>query len=162
MTSQTKIEIPEGSVAVKVRLINSVNFGPAQIHRFMAPAVTGLQHFKTSPSHSFCIQHPSGRRLVFDLGIRKDYENYSKSIADYLPTMNYNIQVSKNVFEILGANGVEPSSIEAVIWSHWHWDHIGDPSSFPHNVDLVVGQGFKDAMLPGYPANPNSPIRESD
>jgi hypothetical protein len=27
---------------------------------------------------------------------------------------------------------------------------------------LIVGQGFKDAMLPGYPANPNSPIRESD
>jgi glyoxylase-like metal-dependent hydrolase (beta-lactamase superfamily II) len=29
-------------------------------------------------------------------------------------------------------------------------------------VDLVVGPGFKDAMLPGYPAAPNSPIRESD
>lgn len=162
MTSQMKVEIPEGLVAVKVHLINPVNFGPAQIHRFMAPAVPGLKKFETSPSHSFYIEHPSGRRLVFDLGIRKDYENYSKSIADYLPTTNYNIQAPKNVSEILGANGVEPSSIEAVIWSHWHWDHIGDPSSFPHNVDLVVGQGFKDAMLPGYPANPKSPIRESD
>jgi hypothetical protein len=40
--------------------------------------------------------------------------------------------------------------------------HIGDPSSFPHSVDLVVGPGFKDAMLPGYPKNPASPIRESD
>lgn len=26
----------------------------------------------------------------------------------------------------------------------------------------MVGPGFKDAMLPGYPANPDSPIRESD
>jgi glyoxylase-like metal-dependent hydrolase (beta-lactamase superfamily II) len=27
---------------------------------------------------------------------------------------------------------------------------------------LIVGNGFKKAMLPGYPANPTSPIRESD
>jgi glyoxylase-like metal-dependent hydrolase (beta-lactamase superfamily II) len=46
--------------------------------------------------------------------------------------------------------------------SHWHWDHIGDPSSFPSSTALVVGQGFSKAMLPGYPANPTSPIRESD
>lgn len=46
--------------------------------------------------------------------------------------------------------------------SHWHWDHIGDPSSFPHLTDLVVGPGFKEAMLPGAPANPESPIQESD
>ena len=160
-TSQMKIEIPEGSVAVKVHLINPVNFGPAQIHRFMAPAVPGLKTFETSPSHSFYIEHPSGRRLVFDLGIRKDYENYSKSVADYLPTTNYNIQVSKNVSEILEANGVEPSSIEAVIWSHWHWDHIGDPSTFPNFTDLVVGPGFKDNCFPAYPTDPNSYMMES-
>ncbi|KAF3002588.1 hypothetical protein E8E13_008282 [Curvularia kusanoi] len=162
MISKMDIKIPKGPVVVDVHLINPVNFGPAQIHRFMAPAVPALETFKTSPSHSFYIEHPSGRRLIFDLGIRKDYQNYSKSIADYLPTTKYDIEVSNNVSDILEANGVEPGSIEAVIWSHWHWDHIGDPSSFPHNVDLIVGQGFKDAMLPGYPANPNSPIRESD
>lgn len=49
------------------------------------------------------------------------------------------------------------------VWfSHWHWDHIGDPSSFPSTTELIVGQGFSDAMLPGYPSNPESPIRESD
>ena len=156
------VDIPQGSTAVKVHLINPVNFGPAQIHRFMAPPVPGLETFKTSPSHSFYIEHPSGRKLVFDLGIRKDYQNYSKSIADYLPTTKYDIQVTKNVVDILQDNGVSSESIEAVVWSHWHWDHIGDPSTFPHNVKLVVGQGFNDAMLPGYPANPSSPIRESD
>lgn len=46
--------------------------------------------------------------------------------------------------------------------SHWHWDHIGDPSTFPNTTDLVVGPGFKDAMLPGAPTNPGSPILESD
>ena len=46
--------------------------------------------------------------------------------------------------------------------SHWHWDHIGDPSTFPPKTDLVVGPGFKKAMLPGAPANLESPIQERD
>ncbi|OQV09900.1 hypothetical protein CLAIMM_13976 isoform 3 [Cladophialophora immunda] len=46
--------------------------------------------------------------------------------------------------------------------SHWHWDHIGDPSTFPSSAQLVVGPGFKEAFLPGYPAKQDSPIRESD
>lgn len=157
-----KVDIPRSASTVKAYLINPVNFGPAQIHRFMAPAVPGLETFPTSPSHSFLLEHPSGRNLVFDLGIRKDYQNYSKSIADYLPTTKYNIQVKQNVADILQDHSVILEDIEAVIWSHWHWDHIGDPSSFPTSVDLLVGPGFKGAMLPGYPANPNSPICEKD
>lgn len=162
MATPPPVRIPPGKETVKVGLINAVNFGPAQIKRFMAPPVPGLETFKSSPSHSFLIEHPSGKKLVWDLGIRKDYHNYSKSIADYIPTTKYKIEVEKNVVDILEENGVRGEDIESVIWSHWHWDHIGDPSSFPHKVDLVVGQGFKDAMLPGYPTNPNSPIRESD
>lgn len=46
--------------------------------------------------------------------------------------------------------------------SHWHWDHIGDPSTFPPSTRLVVGPGFKEAFLPGYPAKSDSPVRESD
>jgi glyoxylase-like metal-dependent hydrolase (beta-lactamase superfamily II) len=162
MASKPDIHIPPGDVSVTVKLINTVNFGPAQIHRFMAPPVPGLEQFKTSPSFSFFIEHPSGRKLIFDLGIRKDYAKYSKKIAEYIPTTNYSIDVSKNVVDILEEDGIHSDTIEAVVWSHWHWDHIGDPSSFPQNVDLVVGAGFKDAMLPGYPSNPDSPIQESD
>ncbi|KAF2012448.1 Metallo-hydrolase/oxidoreductase [Aaosphaeria arxii CBS 175.79] len=162
MTSKPKLNIPSGSIEVGVKLINPVNFGPAIIERFMAPPVPGLSQFKTSPSFSFLIEHPSGRKLVWDLGIRKDHQNYSKKIADYIPTTKYDIQVDKNVVDILQEQGISPEEIEAVIWSHWHWDHIGDPSTFPSKVDLVVGAGFKQAMLPGYPANPDSPIRESD
>ena len=46
--------------------------------------------------------------------------------------------------------------------SHWHWDHIGDPSSFPHSTDLIVGPGFKEAFLPAAPLNPDSPLQEKD
>lgn len=99
-----------------VALINSVNFGPAILQRFMAPPVPGLETFKSSPSLSFFIEHKSGRKLVFDLGIRKDYENYAPSIVKYLPTTNYNIEVVRNVADILKENGVPLDEIEAVIW----------------------------------------------
>ncbi|KAH6691837.1 metallo-beta-lactamase superfamily protein [Verticillium dahliae] len=160
--SQHKLELPSGQTSVSVKMINPVNFGPAILKRFMAPDVPGLETFPTSPSLSFLIEHPSGRKLVWDLGIRKDYANYAPTIAGYIPTTGYKIEVIKSVAEILEENGIAAKEIEAVIWSHWHWDHIGDPSTFPPTTDLVVGPGFKDAMLPGAPANPDSPLLESD
>jgi len=66
------------------------------------------------------------------------------------------------VREQLEAHGVDGSKVEAIIWSHWHWDHTGDPSTFPKSTALIVGPGFKKIMLPGYPSNSQSPILESD
>ncbi|KAJ5261444.1 hypothetical protein N7478_012039 [Penicillium angulare] len=153
--------IPPGQ-AIMVKVINAVNFGPAQLNRFMAPPVPGMETHPSNPSFSFLLEHSSGRKLVFDLGIRKDYENYAPKIAQYIPTTGYNIEVTKNVIDILEESGIKGKDIEAVIWSHWHWDHIGDPSTFPTTTDLVVGPGFKEAMLPGAPTNPDSPLSETD
>ena len=47
-------------------------------------------------------------------------------------------------------------------FSHYHVDHIGDPSTFPPSTDLVVGPGFKEACVPAYPTNPDAPVLESD
>ncbi|KAI9148731.1 Phenylacetone monooxygenase [Paramyrothecium foliicola] len=156
------IHIPPGRPIQAVKLINPVNFGPAILKRFMAPPLPGLETFKSIPSFSFLLEHESGKLLVFDLGIREDYQNYSSTIKHYIPTTGYDIQVNKNVAGILLDHGISLESVEAVIWSHWHWDHIGDPSTFPASADLVVGPGFKKEMLPGAPSNPQSPIQESD
>jgi hypothetical protein len=44
--------------------------------------------------------------------------------------------------------------------SHWHFDHTGDPSTFPSTTEIVVGPGFKEAMLPTYPENEKGMISE--
>ncbi|GES60374.1 metallo-beta-lactamase superfamily protein [Aspergillus terreus] len=162
MTVNPIVTIPPGQTTISVKLINPVNAGPAILDRFMVPPVPGLGTFKSFPSFSFLLEHSSGRKLVWDLGIRKDYTKYSPKIASYIPTTKYTLDVEKNVADILEENGIKCDEIEAVIWSHWHWDHIGDPSTFPPTTDLIVGTGFKDALLPGAPANPDSPILESD
>jgi hypothetical protein len=115
------VELPTGQTTVVVRLINPVNFGPAILKRFMAPQVPGLDTFKNSPSFSFLLEHPSGKKLVFDLGIRKDYLNHAPKISNYLPTTGYTIEVSKNVTEILEEGDVALSQVDAVIWRFvWH------------------------------------------
>lgn len=64
--------------------------------------------------------------------------------------------------EQLAAGGVDVKDIEAAVWSHHHWDHTGDMSEFSPSTALIVGPGAKDALMPGYPADPKSPILESD
>lgn len=41
-------------------------------------------------------------------------------------------------------------------------DHTGDPSLFPKSAELIVGPGFSDAFLPGYPSKKDSPMLETD
>ncbi|KAJ5672046.1 hypothetical protein N7507_001173 [Penicillium longicatenatum] len=161
MAELPNFSVPAGQT-ITVKLINTANFGPAQLNRFMAPPVPGMETHPSNPSFSFLLEHSSGQKLVFDLGIRKDYQNYAPKIAQYIPTTKYTIEVTKNVIDILEESGIRGEEVQAVIWSHWHWDHIGDPSTFPNTTDLVVGPGFKEAMLPGAPANPDSPLSEAD
>ena len=43
-----------------------------------------------------------------------------------------------------------------------HFDHCGNIASLPQSVDLIVGDGFKDEFLPGYPGKEGSPFWEAD
>ncbi|KAL9601984.1 MAG: hypothetical protein Q9179_002700 [Wetmoreana sp. 5 TL-2023] len=161
--SAAELSIPESLSTVDVHIIDSTSrISGIPTETFMEPKVKGYNNIDC-PAFSFLIEHPkSSERVLFDLGVRKDWENLSASISKRLKDRGWSVTVEKGVAAILKDNGVEPKSISAIIWSHFHWDHIGDPSTFPHSVDLVVGPGFKDAFTPGYPTNQDSPIHESD
>lgn len=61
----------------------------------------------------------------------------------------------KSAAELLEENGISRDSIDYVVYSHLHFDHIGNPGEFPHS-QVVVGPGSKAAAYPGYPTDPNS------
>ncbi|KAF2207706.1 hypothetical protein CERZMDRAFT_115052 [Cercospora zeae-maydis SCOH1-5] len=149
------------TTTVEVKLISPVKFGPANLSRLMQPDVPLLESFETIPSFSFLLEHPSGKKLVWDLGIRHDYMNSAEKVREYVANSGYDIRVKGPVAGILREHGVDLNAVEAVIWSHWHWDHVGDPATFPKSTKLIVGPGFKELLLPAAPTNAESPISES-
>ncbi|KAG2122700.1 hypothetical protein BD769DRAFT_1629191 [Suillus cothurnatus] len=67
-------------------------------------------------SLAFLLRHSkSNKQVVSDLGIHGN-------IKEYAPTA---IQVV-----VFGTGRVPPSSVDLVVLSHLHWDHLGDPSPF--------------------------------
>ncbi|TPX08639.1 uncharacterized protein E0L32_009828 [Thyridium curvatum] len=151
------LSIPDSRSTVSVSVIDSTSKIIAKTGIVVQPHIQGHDEFNC-PCYSFLITHPaSGRKVLFDLGIRKDPENFAPRTRSFASAMT--IISERNVADILGKNA---STITDIIWSHHHFDHIGDPSQFPPSTKLVVGQGFKDEFFPGYPAREDSWILESD
>ncbi|TVY38001.1 Cytochrome P450 monooxygenase, partial [Lachnellula subtilissima] len=157
------LKIPSSTTTVNIRIIDTTTrISGIPLEGFVSPAIKGHTLLTAAPAFSFLIEHPSNRKLLFDLGVRKDTENFAPKIVNRLRDGGWDAEVKQGVREQLEAHGVRGTDIEGIVWSHWHWDHTGDPSTFDPHTALIVGPGFKDAFTPGYPANEESPIRESD
>lgn len=157
----TPFKVPPSSNTVSVRIIDtSSHISGIPLTRFLDPPKIGCYSSMTIPSFSFLIEHPSGRNLLFDLGVRKDIENFAPAIKASIS--DWNVSVKTGVREQLEQHGVDVNAIEGIVWSHHHWDHTGDPSTFPPSTSIIVGPGFIDAFTPGYPADPKATILEND
>ncbi|RAH84641.1 metallo-beta-lactamase superfamily protein [Aspergillus japonicus CBS 114.51] len=160
----TSLDLPQSASTVEVFLIDSgarLDF-PAQ--QFMTPAIRGYDRMAV-PSYCFLVTHPSGQRILFDLSIRSDFQNLAPLFAERCTntaSSGWKISSPHNVSEILVANGVPLADINAIIWSHHHFDHTGDPSLFPSSTNLVVGPGFTRNFTPGWPEQPESPVKSAD
>lgn len=82
------------------------------------PPIIGFDRFEAG-TWAFLIDHPSGRKLLYNLGLRRDWQSLSTRaglqeaikigvIAD--------IMAEKNVAEILVNGGVKLDDVEGMIW----------------------------------------------
>ncbi|KAK5655102.1 hypothetical protein OQA88_6001 [Cercophora sp. LCS_1] len=110
--------------------------------QFVSPSEPGAR--KTVPSLCFLIQHCNPEtqkitRIVFDLGVRRDVGRYSEPIRRHVETRRP-LSTDPDVVKSLEAGRLTPDDIDYVIYSHVHWDHIGDPHDFPRSI-FIVGHG---------------------
>ncbi|PGH32801.1 hypothetical protein GX50_04402 [[Emmonsia] crescens] len=82
-----------------------------------------------------------GTKIIFDLGLRKDAENYIPPVAERIRTRR-------------------TTDIDGVIFAHLHYDHVRDPSRFSGPpTKFIIGPGTMEALLSGpntYPTNKES------
>ncbi|KIX06194.1 uncharacterized protein Z518_04168 [Rhinocladiella mackenziei CBS 650.93] len=108
-----------------------------------------------SPDYSFLIRHPSGKNVLFDLGMRKDFDNNPRVIREDYSTIDP--YVPKDAHDLLSEGPVKPEDIDIVVLSHMHFDHSGDVSKFPA-AQILLGPGTVDCIQPGYPTHDGSPF----
>jgi glyoxylase-like metal-dependent hydrolase (beta-lactamase superfamily II) len=134
------------------------------------------------PCYSFLIDNKRlGQKILYDLGLMKAWKQkqppgreYSRlklicpsivlanvctlAVIAQLKSAKVVVDIKKDVANQLTEGNVPLESINAIIWSHHHFDHTGDPSLFPKSTSLVIGPGFKSnkTTFPGYPKNPDA------
>lgn len=99
------------------------------------------------PSMSFLVQPPNGRKIVFDLGLRKEWQNYSPDIQSHLQK-RLPIRTAPDISDCLRDGGLQPSDVDAIIYSHVHYDHVGTPSDFAR-AQFIVGYGTRNLLKNG-------------
>lgn len=111
------VDIPAGQAKVVVKIIDNgargVGTGAATF--FTEPPI--LKHLTVSfPAYVFLVEHEhSKRRVLFDLGIRKNFEEHPLIVVDYHKPLGAFVP-GEEISEYLENRDVNLDSIEAIIW----------------------------------------------
>ncbi|KAK4228771.1 beta-lactamase-like protein [Podospora fimiseda] len=156
------LTIPPGNPA-HLSIIDSTTRLAALNPSFLTtPPIPGFDLLPNLPAWSFLIESTTpgvNKKAIFDLGMPPNYpEAFTPSRYNFMVANNLSADITHHVSEILVQHNVSLDSINAIIWSHSHSDHIGDPKTFPASASLVVGPGFTEEFMPGYPTDPESEI----
>lgn len=156
------LNIPSSGSCVRIRAIDAKTQMCVSSRGFIQPVLPGFEILNLT-SITFLIEHPRlGKKVLFDCGARKDFENFSPATKKRLNVNIKGLSVEKDIHEIVQDAGIPLESLSAMIWSHWHWDHHGAPEKYPSHVKVVVGPGFKHNFMPGYPTNPDAYLLDAN
>lgn len=112
------------------------------------------------PDYVFLIEHTStGNYYIFDLGMREDLKNLPPTIIKtVLPQFKCSPKSPAKIIQEHGSKEQQPENVKAVIFSHMHFDHVGDGGKAGFtNAELWVGPTCCTYARPGYPVDPKAP-----
>lgn len=116
MVPTRDFQIPSGAAASLKIIDTTSNISKVAFAHTLGPAIEGVSYVPDCPVWSFLIENTEGRKVLFDLGTRKDWKNLAPVVSNRLIRMGWEITVEKNVTEILELSGVKGEELEAVIW----------------------------------------------
>ena len=156
------LDLPKSDSTVRLRAIDAKTNMSLHFRRFMEPEIEGFDTVNFT-SVCFLIENIKlNKRILFDSGARKDFENYSPATKDRLNAIIKGMTIEADVNDILVDADIDLGSIDSIVWSHWHWDHHGAAEKFPTSVEIVVGPGFKDNFMPGYPSDKEAHLLDAN
>ncbi|KAJ7130624.1 beta-lactamase-like protein [Mycena epipterygia] len=152
--------IPASNATVDIKVFNVGNASLINgTHAFVSPVLPGRETI-TFPLFAFLVEHTkTQKRLMFDLGMRHDPLNFVPSIASSFASGVFQLDQAKDITELLEDGNISLASIDTVIWSHSHFDHIGDMSKFPNTTGLVIGPDTDTSI---FPESPTASLQASD
>jgi len=112
------------------------------------------------PDYCFLIHHPpSNTHYIFDLGMRKDLENLPPYLVKHvLPSFHCTPRSPADILRQHGSPEQQPEKVKAAIFSHMHFDHVGDGGKEGFvKAELWVGPTCCTYARPGYPVEENAP-----
>lgn len=121
MTSIPKPDliIPTSDATVDVKIIDGGRLTvPAAATYVWGPVLPGHEKFSAMSYAFFIENHAQKKRIMFDLGLRKDPENYAPVHSNFLkdPTKGAIVEVDKDVATQLQEGGIDLKSVDAIVW----------------------------------------------
>jgi glyoxylase-like metal-dependent hydrolase (beta-lactamase superfamily II) len=151
-----QLDFPPSDSTVRLRAIDTKTHMCVSSKGFIQPTLPGFEILNLT-SITFLVEHLTlNKKVLFDCGARKDFENFSPRIKERLNLNVKGLKIEKDVHDIVRDAGISLEQLDATIWSHWHWDHHGAPEKYSSKTDIVVGNGFKKNFMPGYPTSPDA------
>jgi glyoxylase-like metal-dependent hydrolase (beta-lactamase superfamily II) len=92
---------------------------------------------------------------MFDLGLRSNIEHYLPTQQSHLRKNRVPYRLGPSIADQLAKGTIDPDDIDAVILSHVHYDHHGDPEDFKHGK-FIVGPGSLSVLQHGLPGSKGS------
>jgi glyoxylase-like metal-dependent hydrolase (beta-lactamase superfamily II) len=113
-----------------------------------------------APDYVFLIEHTATEnKYIFDLGMRKDLENLPPFLLENaLPSFKCEPKSPADILNEHGSAEQQPEKIKAVIFSHMHFDHVGDGAKAGfEEAEMWVGPTCCTYARPGYPVDQKAP-----